>query len=394
MAEINPAGAEHNSKSRFEQEFDAGKREYDVFGGKIEARVLTPENLTDKVPVVLAPGYGETPEVFKKSAEVVFNSGRSVIMVDHPRRAGVFDKETLSQISEENGIPMHELRKAATLLHIFDEEGIEQADAIAHSEAAINVALAETLAPGIFRDVVFSNPAALIGKDEPLKLIARNTRKDARNVLETIKGNIGIKTEGRALKEGLKYILKNLIRSLGEVREISQSQLEDTLKDLHDQGMGIAVMAGVDDRTFTMDRIQKIVKSDQISTGITESDPDFPDDPLKANFHWEQTENPVGFVDGFASVRGGHDDLHASPDQYTGAALGLLTALNEKRRASREAEAAAPTDTPPESVWQKLQSKRFQKGITPSNRRRIVVETQRREEEKIAPPEWGWENVK
>jgi hypothetical protein len=58
------------------------------------------------------------------------------------------------------------------------------------------------------------------------------------------------------------------------------------------------------------------------------------------------SENKLdGFVDGFLSVKGGHDDLYLHPEQYTGAAEKMLAAL-EQKQAGKSAPGQKPLTSP------------------------------------------------
>jgi len=71
----------------------------------------------------------------------------------------------------------------------------------------------------------------------------------------------------RYLKEGIKFAFRHPIQGLEEAMAISQVQLEDTLQELHNNGVGIAIVSGVNDPVFPMKRLQKIVKRN-ISCGV------------------------------------------------------------------------------------------------------------------------------
>ena len=103
----------------------------------------------------------------------------------------------------------------------------------------------------------------------------------------------------RYLKEGIKFAFRHPIQGLEEAMAISQVQLEDTLQELHNNGVGIAIVSGVNDPVFPMKRLQKIVKRNMI--------------------------------DGFVSVAGGHDEIHLQP-KYARAAEQLITNLENKQK--------------------------------------------------------------
>lgn len=378
MPELTPTGPRPEKISSFEQQF-ANRKQYEVFGGVIEASFISPEKPKTDVPVVLAPGWGETLDVFKRSAAVLAEAGRPVIVLDHPRRASALKKADLEKAGEERDLPVDELRKAVTILTILDEQNIEQADIITHSEGSINGTLAAFLAPEKIRDMVFMNPAGLIGKDTVPRLLGRFARKNWQNIVLAVKDKTARGPVVQGQKAGGKYFIDNPHRAYKEIRAISRSEIEEMIKEVHDSGIGTAVIAGVDDPGFPMQRMQQVVKSDA---------------------------QPDGFVDGFISVRGGHDEAHIYADRYMGAAEKLLTALNEKSKTRRE----TVTDAQTKGIWEILRTKRSKKAITPLDRKHLNatrdtdgkfpapswgIEIERdahpkKTARKLDPPSWGW----
>jgi pimeloyl-ACP methyl ester carboxylesterase len=119
--------------------------------------MVTPDNPKTNVPVVLAPGWSENRKVLQACAAELYAAGRPVIALDHPRRGGT--------VEPKEEYPIDELRKALTIREIIKQEGIEKVDILAHSEGAINGAMAASLEPETVRNMVLVNPAGLIGKD-------------------------------------------------------------------------------------------------------------------------------------------------------------------------------------------------------------------------------------
>ncbi len=108
--------------------------------------------------------------------------------------------------------------------------------------------------------------------------------------------------EKKAAKEAMNYIKQNPLRALREAIGISQSETHEMLRYLHEKGIGIVVMASVDDPVFPMDKMQKIVTSDML--------------------------------DGFVSVGGKHGVIGEPSGRYVRAAEQMLTALEKKHEKS------------------------------------------------------------
>lgn len=159
------------------------------------------------------------------------------------------------------------------------------ADVIAHSDGAVNTVIAATLYPQKFRNIVLFGPAGLMGQDTFIRLLKGFAQQ--KEVTAT------------ALKEAVKYFAKNPVRAITEGRDLANSQIHEMLYSLHDKGIGIVVISGVDDPAFPMERMQQIVKT--------------------------------GMLDGFLSVLGAHGEIGNHPKLYMGAAEEMLTKLEAKK---------------------------------------------------------------
>jgi pimeloyl-ACP methyl ester carboxylesterase len=293
----------------------ANVEKHKVAGGTAEVVDIRPEYPKTEIPVVFAPAWGCSTEVYKPALEALSTSQRRVISLDHPRIGGRSEEVVPDEIADQ--YPTATLRKSLNILGILEKKGIEKTDVIAHSEGAINTVLAATLHPEKFRNIVLVAPAGLIGEDKFTRLLqgfaGQGKRAESLSEMplteeERQKGysapEIPIsETEKHvtsiAATEALKYLLKNPVRGINEARGIATSQIHDMLRYLHERGIGIVVMSGVDDPVFPMERMQEIVKTDML--------------------------------DGFVSLRGGHGEIGNHPDRYMTAAEKMITSLEEKR---------------------------------------------------------------
>jgi hypothetical protein len=196
-----------------------------------------------------------------------------------------------------------ELRKAAVLTSTLRLRGISEADAIAHSEGAINLAIAATAdgAP-LFRNIVLHSPAGLCGAGNILEGAwrawqeARQERR--RHALQP--------TERQLLRDPRRrrmYFCTTLAQTLAEARAIAEADIRDMLVYLRRRGTGIAIIHGADDRLFTMEEMQKHVDA--------------------------------GMVDGFYSVEGGHQQILLEPSRLASNALLALERQRDQRHAVR-----------------------------------------------------------
>lgn len=279
--------------------------EIELAGGKMEVVDIKPEELKTEVPLLLAPGWGCTTETYKPDLIKLANRKRRVLGVNHPRRGG-----DLKEIPEElkNEYSQEELRKALNLLGVLEAKGIEKTDVIAHSEGAINTTIAAVLRPDLFRSIVYYAPAGIVGEDQFGRLLKgfaqqgkpAESRKAMEGAPEIPVTEEEVAQGKTAAVEALKYMAENPLRAYKEAREISQSQIHDLLRLLHEKGVKIYIMCGVDDPVFPMEKVQEIIKGDM--------------------------------VDGFLSVRSSHGMA------YAGAAESLINIREEAKLEEDEVE--------------------------------------------------------
>ncbi|KKT63535.1 MAG: hypothetical protein UW93_C0009G0030 [Parcubacteria group bacterium GW2011_GWC1_45_13] len=281
----------------FEEKF-AQRKTIKVLDAELETVDVKPDFLKTETPVLFAPGWGGTPEAYKDPIKTLYEKNRRVLSLAHARKGA--DEELMDSELKKQYLA-DELRKALALLSLIDKGDIEKVDAIAHSEGAINTAIAASLHPDKFRNIVFVNPAGLIGPDKFPKLAGRFNLNGIQTFFGAIFGKEELKRNRlqRLTKEVIKYIGQNPARALKESVAISQSEIYAMLEDLHEKGIGIFIINGVGDPVFPMDKMQKILKADKI--------------------------------DGFLSVKGGHNEIISNPEKYAAAADELLENAENKK---------------------------------------------------------------
>ncbi|MFA4871514.1 MAG: alpha/beta fold hydrolase [Patescibacteria group bacterium] len=260
-------------------------------GGKtVEVIDIHPEISKTEVPVVVAPGWAATPEVFKDNILTLAELGRRTISVNSPH--GI-------ETSEIEGLPEAELRKVAALMEALKEKDIDQIDAIGHSEAGIYLTIAATLYPDKFRNLVLVDPGGMIGKDKPEYLAARFSLDILRQTIRSLREHEIIKPAMKASLVAGRAVGGAPAQSLREVVAISNTQIHDLLRGLREKGIGISIIHAVDDKAFPMERVQKIAKKDQLN--------------------------------GFYSVKGTHNEFYLHPEKYTRLAEHALAALESRK---------------------------------------------------------------
>src|SRR5438874_2007810 len=83
----------------------------------------------------ICPGWMENPQNHKETIYALYKQGRRVVFPDSPH--GIEARPRAS-------LPMAQLRHAEVLIATLKRQGIDEADAIAHSAGAISLAIAGT----------------------------------------------------------------------------------------------------------------------------------------------------------------------------------------------------------------------------------------------------------
>jgi len=248
----------------------------------------SPQTPKTPVPVFISPGWSETPQVFEDTIQEFLDAGRRVIALSY---------SGTRKSDNETNYPNLEVAKGEAILEVIRLKGIKQADVVGHSEGAIGAVIAASLEPGSIRNLILVSPAGFIGKDSFPKLLGRFSRKVIQDHYRLLTDRQSRKPMSRFLKQGLRFAVSHPIQGLKEAVAISQVQLGETLKELHDLGVGTAIIAGTNDPLFHMAKLQRTVKS--------------------------------SMIDGFISTKAGHDELHLQ-HSYARAMERVLTSLENK----------------------------------------------------------------
>jgi len=272
----------------------------EISGERIEVHDLVPEKQKSDVPVLVAPGWAFTPRGMKYSLFSLVEAGRRAISVNAPH--GVEKKDLENSPMAE---PLAELRRVEAIMRALEQKQIDKVDVIAHSEGGLYTAIAATLYPEKFRNLILVNPAGMIGKDNLLRLGAGFTANATIEILRRVLREPPKEKNAFNLSEYLKTIFSEPRKSFEEIQAVSQSDIREMLEGLRARGIRVAIIHTVDDKGFPMDRMQQAIG-----------------------------EHPGGWekmMDGFASVAGTHNEMVLRPEKYTRAAETLLTALEAKQ---------------------------------------------------------------
>lgn len=288
------------------KQFEQTKK-YTYGSTTIEAFDVQPEKLKTEIPVFFGTGWSASRGVYESAMLGIADRGRRLLSVFAPH--GIDPDPDFD--TGDKTYAAAELRKAAAMLRTLEEKNIEQLDIVAHSESALWALIVATMRPEKIRNIVLIDPAGLIDEDSTVRLAtsfcldivqgALNKEKLPRPEVErTVQP--GSSTD---LFGALRNIVGNPMRSLKEALAMRDADIRKILEDLKTQGKHIAVIQGVRDEIFPMERMNEVVNTKQ--------------------------------VDGFYSVYGAHNEMNSNPAAYITVidhALDALEQLSKKEKGS------------------------------------------------------------
>lgn len=263
--------------------------------GLLEARPAYPLD----IPTIIAPGFSETLHTVRDlTVGLAKHGGRQAIAFAQPRRGG---HEPLADM-RETGYASEYIERAERLLQMLIETDMKQVDIIAHSQGCIDAVVAALMAhetnPGLIRNIVLVNPAGAIGTDHgAIRTVIRSLHEIVEDTKVAAHHPSKLPSLARALQGAVKYILPNPLRAVGEARATLRTDIRAGLQELRRQEVGIALVAGVDDELFPMDEFQHSITTDE--------------------------------VDGFYSVKGGHNEDWLRPEKHAPALASILDSLHD-----------------------------------------------------------------
>lgn len=279
----------------------------------VEAFDIAPEKLKTETPVFFGTGWSASRGVYEASILGIAEKGRRVLSMFAPHGVNTdpdFGKGDKTYAAAE-------LRKAAAMLHMLEEKGVEQLDIVAHSESAIWSLIVASMHPEKIRNIVLVDPAGLIDEDTTPRLavsfardIVQGALNNERNPRPQIERSVhpGSPVD---LFGALRNMMGSPMQSLKEVLAIRDADIREILEDLKAQGKHISVVHGEQDVIFPMERMERVVNKEH--------------------------------VDGFYSVYGSHNEINNNPAPYIAVIDHALDALERLARRDAFNESKTPS---------------------------------------------------
>lgn len=273
--------------------------------GSIEIIDVKPEHPKTETPVLIAPGFTQGPDTMRRNILTLARGGRRVLMGYAPHGIKAYADSDISTSAYQTG-------KAMAHLETLDHQEVQKVDAVGHSEGALNLLIAAAMCPERFRNLVLINPAGLIGDDSFLETFKRFSENKVLVKKQAAENPEIKKTDDDSKRERAVNFLKNILKTYESSQSVSEAQVESLLMLVKQEGVGIAIIHTVDDQLFPMERVQKMTERARKATGKEVKSSDL--------------------IDGFYSIKGGHNQFYLEPEKYTKVIDIALDAMEKKKK--------------------------------------------------------------
>lgn len=288
----------HPEGESFEDQF-AQKITVEAKTGNFEVIDVKPENPKTEVPVVLSSGMSAVPTTDKaiiREMYTGYKGGREVMAIDHTTRQK-------GEVEKHPDFSGEILKRAQDLIALAQTKG--HIDAVGHSLGGMDVIVAASIHPELFRNIVLVDAMGLVGKDSLLALQGRQGGENKKLAeLAKVDPQIGEWQKG---DEFMKYLKAHPLRAISELRGMTSIQLDGLISNLRENGVKVALVNTTEGELAPLQKVGENV-STLGADGIKQAQ-----------------------VDGFYTVKGQHNDIQIHPELYTQVVNHALDTMHNQR---------------------------------------------------------------
>ncbi len=215
--------------------------------GDMETLDIIPSKMGEQTPILLVPGWKETLKLQKVCLEELYKSGRRVLALDYPR--------VRPEYKNSKPYPFIQRYKAEALLDFLRWKKVSHVDVLAHSEGAINFAIAAEAKPEYFRHVVLVAPAGLQGRDNPWRIMW-GFLNHVRQTHTTDKLWHLFRAQTKRMTHSA-HTLSRLKFFVSEMSDMASFDIHPLLLTLRKKGISIAILAGETDSAFPLQTMKQ-----------------------------------------------------------------------------------------------------------------------------------------
>ncbi|MFA6301489.1 MAG: alpha/beta hydrolase [Candidatus Paceibacterota bacterium] len=293
---VTPSGPDRNT---FVEQAFKGKEIFE-FGTernqteKVQVIDIPADEKNPKSTVFIAPGFGEVVETLEPNIKYFAEEGRRTLTYNS--LTGVSPE--YAEKSNQSEVPDFSERKLAIIEKIIREKNLEGITGVGHSEGAANLIFTALRNPAAFKNLILIDPIGLMGDDSVAGLFARFAEHTFRSAQISRADMERNELDKKSKEERIKVVTENPLQAIRALVALSKIRIEDILRVMKKREVRISIIHGTDDVLFPMERMQQMVDSKMI--------------------------------DGFYSIRGGHNDYFLEPEKYSFVASSAIEALENK----------------------------------------------------------------
>ncbi|MCA9358832.1 hypothetical protein KC926_01350 [Candidatus Kaiserbacteria bacterium] len=213
-------------------------------------RVFAENEKTD-VPVMIFPGWTGGSETYAVNMDAFATEGRSSVMVE------LLEDQLDSDIQ-------HNLKCAFEYNNVINGSNLEKIDAVGYSEGALNLIVAAILNPEKFNNIVLISPVGLSDNVSKTDLAVNFSREVVSGFFDWLKTEKGREMMMGVSKSVIGRLVGSPIKSWKQVLGMTNVNLVEELKALREQGVGVSIVHGVNDKLISTDDMQKLLNQEAI----------------------------------------------------------------------------------------------------------------------------------
>jgi pimeloyl-ACP methyl ester carboxylesterase len=231
------------------------KQTMEVSGIKVPYTRLSPptDKLTSGVPVVVAPGLTENHELLHRLLKQLYDDGRIVYTVSHPR---------VTIPVEPHGHPPAQEQKIATILGLMQAarndnstEG-NKVDLLGRSDGGVNATFAAEQQPDWVDNLILLDTKHTAPTSE--HKLAKNTLAFAASeAVDALVHPLQNTHLINVIKKAIAYVKDAPVKTAQEIEALAASDIRDILPSLREHGIGVFGIHGTADKEFNTAELQR-----------------------------------------------------------------------------------------------------------------------------------------
>jgi hypothetical protein len=229
--------------------------------------------VTSDVPLVIAPGFTENPNLLKKLLKEEYDDGRYIFTLSYPRqRLNVTCNErpqAQDQKIEATLALINEARRFNPANPYEKRDPRGKVDIVGRSDGGVNAALSAAICPDWIYTLTLID-TKLTAPENPLSLTGRFIEHAALEGKEVFRHPFRQKYLIHGIEQAFNYVARHPNQSVQEIAALANSDIRTELSHLREKEIRVYGIHGSGDIIFPMNDLQKGVAE----TGGKQKDPE------------------------------------------------------------------------------------------------------------------------